>query len=313
MSDKNTPNIIRFLLSDRSIENSDIAGTSDGFFLVNKSIASILSTKEVFDFPDSGGERLACSNFFDDWFLYAVPSEEDYTYSLLKLREQEHDTEHGSAADGDTPGVTISFISFSCQRLLDCLADPTDENRKKLNFEINRVVSCKGQCHHKTLKKYFRDPQSHGAYLVANMYTRYIASFAKNGCVAVPEHYKKIVQRSISYNFTIIACIIFVKKDTDISYKVVDILSIVFNVIIIFAVVPVITFLIWLLQITMSGEELIFQVYLCFPAMTAFTIAASIILRRKGFAKSGFFVQFIFPVIFMAQLVVESFIYNFFS
>ena len=113
--------------------------------------------------------------------------------------------------------------------------------------------------------------------------------------------------------FTIIACIIFVKKDTDISYKVVDILSIVFNVIIIFAVVPVITFLIWLLQITMSGEELIFQVYLCFPAMTAFTIAASIILRRKGFAKSGFFVQFIFPVIFMAQLVVESFIYNFFS
>ena len=202
MSDKNTPNIIRFLLSDRSIENSDIAGTSDGFFLVNKSIASILSTKEVFDFPDSGGERLACSNFFDDWFLYAVPSEEDYTYSLLKLREQEHDTEHGSAADGDTPGVTISFISFSCQRLLDCLADPTDENRKKLNFEINRVVSCKGQCHHKTLKKYFRDPQSHGAYLVANMYTRYIASFAKNGCVAVPEHYKKIVQRSISYKYS---------------------------------------------------------------------------------------------------------------
>ena len=202
MSYKNTPYIFRLLLSDRCIAQSDITETVDGFFLVNKSLASILSTKEVFDFPDSGGERLACSKFFDDWFLYAVPSEEDYTYSLLKLREQEHDTEDGTAADGDTPGVTICFISFNCERLLDCLATPTDENRKKLNVEINRVVSYKGQRHHQTLKKYFRDPQSHGAYLVANMYTRYIASFAKNGCVAVPEHYKKIVQRSISYKYS---------------------------------------------------------------------------------------------------------------
>ena len=199
MSDRNIPNIFRLLLSDMCIDKSNITGTSDGFFVVNKSIANILSVKDIFDFPDSSGERLACGKFFDDWFLYAVPNDNDYTYSLLKLREQEHDAEDGSPADGDMPGVTISFVSFNSERLWDCLAGPTDENRKKLNTEINRVVAYKGQHHHKALKRYFKNPKSQGSYLVANMYTRYIASFAENECLAVSERYKEIVQQSISY------------------------------------------------------------------------------------------------------------------
>ena len=197
--DQSTPNVFRYLLSDRSIENSDIARTSDGFFMVNRSIARILSSKGVLDFPDSSGDRLACSKFFDDWFLYAVPNDKDYTYSLLKLREQEHDAEDGAPADGDTPGVTISFISFNSERLLACLADPADENRKKLNAEINRVVAYRGQHHHKALKKYFKNPQSQGAYLVADRYIKTIASYAGEGRLKVPECYKEIVQQSISY------------------------------------------------------------------------------------------------------------------
>jgi hypothetical protein len=170
MSDKSIPNIFRLLLTDKSIGQSDIAQTPDGFFMVYKSIANILSTKDIFDFPDSSGERLACNKFFDDWFLYAVPDEDEYTYSLLKLREQEHDAEDGAPADGDTPGVTISFIAFNSEILLRCLAESTDENRKKLNTEINRVVAYKGQHHHKALRKYFKNPQSQGAYLVAAVY-----------------------------------------------------------------------------------------------------------------------------------------------
>lgn len=199
MSEHNLPNIFRLLHLNLCVDEQDIIQTTDCFFLINKSIANLLSVKDVFDFPDASGERFACSNFFDDWFLYAVPDEEDYIYSLLKLREQEHDAVDGSPADGDTPGVTISFISFDCEKLIACLAVPTDENRKNLNTEINRVVAHKGQCHHKALKRYFRNPQSHGAYLVADIYTRYIASYAENGCLAVPEHYRKIVQQSISY------------------------------------------------------------------------------------------------------------------
>ena len=199
MSDKNTPNIFRFLLSDMSIDNSDIVGSSDGFFVINKSIANILASKGVFDFPDSSGERLACNKFFDDWFLYAVPNDNDYTYSLLKLREQEHDTDDGSLADGDIPGVTISFISFNSESLLDCITDPTDENRKKLNAEINRVVAYRGQRHHKALKNYFKNPRSQGAYRVADIYVKTIASYVDDGRLKVPEVYKEIVQQSISY------------------------------------------------------------------------------------------------------------------
>ena len=199
MSDKKIPNIFRRLLADMRIETSDIVGTSDGFAMVNRSIANILATKGVFDFPDSSGERVACSKFFDDWFLYAVSNEEDDTYSLLKLREQEHDAEDGSAADGDTPGVTISFISFNSEWLMACLADPTDENRRKLDAEINRVVAYRGQRHHKALKKYFKNPRSQGAYLVADRYVKTIAAYADDGSLKVPKLYKEIVQQSISY------------------------------------------------------------------------------------------------------------------
>ena len=199
MSGKNIPNIFGFLLSDLCIEKSDIMNSSDGFFIAYKSIAEILSSKEIFDLLNSSGERMKCTHFFDDWFLYAVPNQDDYTYSLLKFREQEHDAEDGAPADGDTPGVTISFISFDCAVLTRCLSDPTDENRKKLNNEINRVVAYKGQRHHDALKQYFKNPHSKASYLVADLYTKHIAAFAQNGSLSVPDAYKEIVQQSISY------------------------------------------------------------------------------------------------------------------
>lgn len=198
MSDHKTPPVFRILLSDGYVSPSDIISTSDGFFMLRKSIADILSSEGIFDVPGSGGERLACSKFFDDWFLYAVPDGTDYIYSLLKLREQEHDAEDGSFADGDTPGVTISFIAFNIRRLQDCLADPGDDTEKSLNTEINRVVAYRGQRHHDALKRYFKNPQSEGSYLVADIYVKTIASFADGGCLKVPVAYKALVQKSDS-------------------------------------------------------------------------------------------------------------------
>lgn len=202
MSNKNQPHVFDFLLSAQCIEESEIIKTADNFFVVNKSIASILYEKGILDFPDLNGTRHACDRFFDDWFLYAVPKESGYTYSLLKLREQEHDTTDNLPADGDTPGVTISFISFDCKKLLECLENPNDEKRKELNREINRVVAYKGQRHHHALKRYFKNPQSQGAYLVAKLYIKHIASHAENGFLPVPECYKEILQQSISYKFS---------------------------------------------------------------------------------------------------------------
>ena len=63
MLHKNIPNIFKCLLSDTCIDEHDILGTSDGFYMVYKSIANIHATKSIFDFPDSSGESFACESF----------------------------------------------------------------------------------------------------------------------------------------------------------------------------------------------------------------------------------------------------------
>jgi hypothetical protein len=193
------PTVFQQFIAEGLINQADILSTTDGFFMVYQSLSDILLVKDIRDFLDSEGDRLACDRFFDDWFLYAVPEEGEYTYSLVKLREQEHDMEEEEPADGDTPGVTVSFISFDCKVLTDCLADPSDENRSKLNREINRVVAYRGQRHHPALKRYFKDPRSQGAYLVADRYTKHISTFAVDGRLEAPEYYRQILQQSISY------------------------------------------------------------------------------------------------------------------
>ena len=197
MDKKLVPIIFQQLLSEGCINESDVLKTQDGFWVVYKSLSDILYTKEILDVPGSGGTRLACNRFFDDWFLYAVPDESEHIYSLLKLREQEHDAQDGLLADGDTPGVTISFISFAGKILCDCIADPTDENRKRLDHEINRVVAHRGQSHHAVLKRYFVNPKAEGAYLVASLYVKQISSYAVDGCLEVPECYKEMVRQRI--------------------------------------------------------------------------------------------------------------------
>ena len=189
------PDVFSQLQRNESICVADLANTLDGFWMIRRSLAEILASKGIMDFPDANGVRLACDKFYDDWFIYAVPDEDGYVYSLLKLREQEHDATCDSPADGDTPGVTISFISFACERLLDCLADPTDENRKRLDCEIDRVVAQRGRRHHKGLKRYFIAPKARGPYLVADQYVERIASFAENGTLDVPDHYKEIASK----------------------------------------------------------------------------------------------------------------------
>lgn len=198
MNKHEIPGVFRQLQAEGYLDESDILNTRDGFYLAYKSLADILVHKNILDFPDSEGHILRCSNFFDDWFLYAVPDGSGHVYSLLKLREQEHDFAGAEPADGDTPGVTICFIRFESQVLLDCLCDPSDVNRKKLNTEVNRVVARRGQRHHTALKCYFANPGSEGAYLTARLYTKHIAAFADNGCLPVPDQYRMLVQKYAS-------------------------------------------------------------------------------------------------------------------
>ena len=167
--------------------------------MIGKSISSILISKGIETFPDREGRILECRNYFDDWFLFAVPGKTKYEYGLLKMREQEHDLERGIQADGDTPGVTISFVAFDTGIFISCLENPSAENRKKMGMEINRVVAYPKQNHHPALKEYFIRPQAEAPYLVADTYVKHIAAFSSAGTLNVPKAYKEIyLKRSAS-------------------------------------------------------------------------------------------------------------------
>lgn len=170
--------------------------------MITESISSILISEGIDTFPDREDRILECRNYFDDWFLFAVPSKEDYVYGLLKMREQEHDLERGIQADGNTPGVTISFIAFDTGVLKSCLENPSAENRKKMGMEINRVVAYPKQNHHPAMKEYFIRPQAEAPYLLAEKYVKHIAAFGSASSLNVPKDYKEIyLKRSVSTKY----------------------------------------------------------------------------------------------------------------
>lgn len=183
------PPLFQELTQQGSIAAGDVQCTSDGFFAVTKSIADILIGQGICSLQSVQGQILECDHFFDDWHLYALPQGAASVYGLFKMREQEYDAENGVTADGDTPGVTISFIAFRMDALMHCLSDPTTPNQTALEQELNRVVASRGQRHHPAMKDYFKRSQAQGPYLVADLYVSKIASLAQSGSFPVPKCY----------------------------------------------------------------------------------------------------------------------------
>jgi hypothetical protein len=98
---------------------------------------------------------------------------------------------------------------------------------------------------------------------------------------------------------------IFVKRDKRVPYKVLDKISLVLNVILTVAVIPFLAIIACAVQIFAVGPDWIYQVEFLVPVITAFSIAASLSLRRKGFTKSGFLVQFAGPLLFVLLGILE--------
>lgn len=128
----------------------------------------------------------------------------------------------------------------------------------------------------------------------------------------VPLYGNSLIAMLLVSFVALIACVIFVKKDSDVEYKNLDKLSTVLNCFITVAVVPFISVAMLMMPLVMSTDDFMYQVLLCIPALTMLSIAASVSLRRKGLSRWGFFVQLIFPVLFFLCLVVESVINSLF-
>ena len=103
----------------------------------------------------------------------------------------------------------------------------------------------------------------------------------------------------------LILCMIFVKKGAGVEYRVLDKIGIALNFAAMFFVLPVMYLASALIQAYPTGPDWIYQAYLCIPQMIPFSVAASLSLRRKGFRKSGFFIQFIAPAIETIIIILE--------
>lgn len=102
------------------------------------------------------------------------------------------------------------------------------------------------------------------------------------------------------------ACLLLVRKDQAVDYKPLDRISIVLNFLVGLLALPIITLCVWFVQAFKIGADWVYQANLVLPAITVFSIAASVSLRRKGFTKTGFFIQFTGPLLFVVLIILET-------
>lgn len=102
----------------------------------------------------------------------------------------------------------------------------------------------------------------------------------------------------------LIVIIIFVRKEKELKYKAIDIVSIVLNFIIGIMYMGFVTILALLIDIEGGGPELYYQIMYFIPALSVLCIAASVALRRKGHSVKSLIAGFIGPAVFALYLIV---------
>lgn len=102
----------------------------------------------------------------------------------------------------------------------------------------------------------------------------------------------------------LVAIIIFVRKEKELQYKAIDIVSIVLNFIIAFTLIPFVTILGVFIDIEGGGPEFYYQVTYFIPAVVTLCIAASVALRRKGYGVKSLIAELIGPAVFALYLIV---------
>ena len=105
---------------------------------------------------------------------------------------------------------------------------------------------------------------------------------------------------------TLILCMIFVRKGDGVEYRALDMIGIVLNFAAVLFVLPIIYIAAVFVQAYKMGPDWLYQAYLCIPQIIPFSIAASLSLRRKGFRKSGFFIQFLAPAVEVIITLLEN-------
>ena len=109
----------------------------------------------------------------------------------------------------------------------------------------------------------------------------------------------------------LLVCIIFVRKDKEYKYSYLDKSCIIVNFIVGIVAVPFIYILCTLFGLVGSGYAWIDQIIYNIPPFAILCLALSIIFRRKGYSKTGFFIQFA-GILPFAMIMVWDCICHFF-
>ena len=141
-----------------------------------------------------------------------------------------------------------------------------------------------------------------GFYIVSWEYPDPIENKISFGGVSLSS--QATVYTTIIAVVTLLACIILIKKDPELTYGVLDKVSIVVNFLITILAFPVILFTSYLSEI-IATATVVQQILYLAPALTALGIALSVTLRRMGYKKIGFWIQFMGPAAFALTFLTE--------
>lgn len=105
----------------------------------------------------------------------------------------------------------------------------------------------------------------------------------------------------------LLLCLIFVRKDKEYQYSTFDKIGIALNFVVGIVLLPFITLICSFYEIIGAGTDFLSQFTFTIPPIAVLCLALSIVFRRKGFSKMGFFTQFGGAILFALSLVLDLF------
>ena len=103
----------------------------------------------------------------------------------------------------------------------------------------------------------------------------------------------------------LLLCIIFVRKDKEYKYSMIDKLGVGFNFAVGLLAIPFISFICFLHGI-FGNDNFVSQLVYNLPPFSIICLALSIVFRRKEFKKTGFVIQFAGTAIFAVYLFLDA-------
>ena len=91
----------------------------------------------------------------------------------------------------------------------------------------------------------------------------------------------------------LLLCLIFVRRDKEYSYSTLDKVGIALNFLLGIVAMPFIYFFCMFFSLVGSGMVLVDQIVYTMPPFAILCLALSVVFRRRGYSKPGFFIQFV--------------------